>query len=106
MALLSFADSAPRAYRLKVGNAYLTFSTSTGASPATAEQPVNHGFSMHSTSEICWVGGGDVSNRTGTQHYSLLAVSEQHAIEFIRRLVIGELRRLAYEEFFKPVKFS
>src|SRR5271165_5881548 len=34
MALLSFADSAPRAYRLKVGNAYLTFSTSTGASPA------------------------------------------------------------------------
>src|SRR6516225_5135407 len=39
MALLSFADSAPRAYRLKVGNAYLTFSTSTGASPATAEQP-------------------------------------------------------------------
>jgi hypothetical protein len=33
MALLSFADSAPRAYRLKVGNAYLTFSTSTGASP-------------------------------------------------------------------------
>jgi hypothetical protein len=31
--LLSFADSAPRAYRLKVGNAYLTFSTSTGASP-------------------------------------------------------------------------
>ena len=69
-------------------------------------QGVNHGFSMHSTSEICWVGGGDVSNRTATQHYSLLAVSEQHAIEFIRRLVIGELRRFAYEEFFKPVKFS
>src|SRR5271167_5170337 len=33
MALLSFADSAPRAYRLKVGNAYLTFSTSTGTFP-------------------------------------------------------------------------
>jgi 7-keto-8-aminopelargonate synthetase-like enzyme len=33
MALLSFADSAPRAYWLKVGNAYLTFSTSTGTSP-------------------------------------------------------------------------
>jgi hypothetical protein len=33
MALLSFADSAPRAYRLKVGNAYLTFSTSSGTSP-------------------------------------------------------------------------
>jgi hypothetical protein len=33
MALLSFADSAPRAYRLKAGNAYLTFSTSTGTSP-------------------------------------------------------------------------
>src|SRR6266851_4360860 len=33
MALLSFVDSAPRAYRLKVGNAYLTFSTSAGTSP-------------------------------------------------------------------------
>src|SRR5271163_2470911 len=33
MALLSVADSAPRAYRLKVGNAYLTFSTSTGTFP-------------------------------------------------------------------------
>jgi hypothetical protein len=33
MALLSFADSAPRAYWLKVGNAYLTFSTSTGTFP-------------------------------------------------------------------------
>jgi hypothetical protein len=31
--LLSFADSAPRAYWLKAGNAYLTFSTSTGAFP-------------------------------------------------------------------------
>jgi len=36
MALLSFADSAPRAYWLKVGNAYLTFSTSPGASPVGA----------------------------------------------------------------------
>jgi hypothetical protein len=34
--LLSFADSAPRAYWLKAGNAYLTFSTSTGAFPAAA----------------------------------------------------------------------
>src|SRR6516164_5895067 len=33
MALLSFADSAPRAYWLKAGNAYLTFSTSTGTCP-------------------------------------------------------------------------
>jgi hypothetical protein len=33
MALLSFADSVPRAYWLKAGNAYLTFSTSTGTSP-------------------------------------------------------------------------
>jgi len=45
MALLSFADSAPRAYRLKVGNAYLTFSTSTGASPAqlleVPEEPIS-----------------------------------------------------------------
>src|SRR5215467_10910907 len=34
MALLSFADSAPRAYWLKAGNAYLTFSTSTGTFPS------------------------------------------------------------------------
>jgi hypothetical protein len=33
MALLSFVDSAPRAYRLKVGNAYLTFSTAVGTFP-------------------------------------------------------------------------
>jgi hypothetical protein len=46
MALLSFADSAPRAYRLKVGNAYLTFSTSTGTFPG----PVR-GFLVMCTSE-------------------------------------------------------
>src|SRR3974377_1692374 len=34
MALLSFVDRAPQAYRPKVGNAYLTFSTSTGTSPS------------------------------------------------------------------------
>src|SRR5271169_5611548 len=39
MALLSFADSAPRAYWLKVGNAYLTFSTSTGTSPRVSGKP-------------------------------------------------------------------
>src|SRR5277367_11806 len=34
MALLSFVDSAPRAYRLKVGNACPPISTSTGTSPS------------------------------------------------------------------------
>src|SRR5713226_1159458 len=38
MALLSFVDSAPRAYRLKVGNACPPISTSTGTSPS-ATQP-------------------------------------------------------------------
>jgi hypothetical protein len=33
MALLSFADSTPRAYRLKVGNASFPNSTETGAIP-------------------------------------------------------------------------
>ena len=33
MALLSFADSTPRAYRLKVGNASFPNSTTTGAIP-------------------------------------------------------------------------
>jgi transposase-like protein len=36
MALLSFVDSAPRAYRLKVGNACPPISTSTGTSPLAA----------------------------------------------------------------------
>src|SRR5271156_4492362 len=36
MALLSFVDSAPRAYRLKVGNACPPISTSTGTSPIDA----------------------------------------------------------------------
>jgi hypothetical protein len=35
MALLSFADSTPRAYRLKVGNASFPNSTETGAIPMT-----------------------------------------------------------------------
>src|SRR5277367_5908503 len=43
MALLSFVDSAPRAYRLKVGNACPPISTSTGTSPRRsgggADQP-------------------------------------------------------------------
>src|SRR5215469_1971318 len=40
MALLSFADSPPRAYWLKAGNAHLTFSTSPGAFPASALQAI------------------------------------------------------------------
>src|SRR5271170_3476 len=39
MALLSFVDSAPRAYRLKVGNACPPISTSTGTSPADPAPP-------------------------------------------------------------------
>jgi hypothetical protein len=34
MALLSFVDSTPRAYRLKVGNAAWKVSTDPGTSPA------------------------------------------------------------------------
>src|SRR5271163_2622016 len=37
MALLSFVDSAPRAYRLKVGNACPPISTSTGTSPRNGD---------------------------------------------------------------------
>jgi hypothetical protein len=36
VALLSFVHSAPRAYWLKAGNAYLTFSTSAGTFPGEA----------------------------------------------------------------------
>jgi hypothetical protein len=36
MALLSFADSTPRAYRLKVSNASFPNSTETGAIPCAA----------------------------------------------------------------------
>src|SRR5882724_1843105 len=38
MALLSFVDSAPRAYRLKAGNACSPFSTSIGTSPHLARE--------------------------------------------------------------------
>src|ERR1700676_606093 len=41
MALLSFVDSAPRAYRLKVGNACPPISTSTGTSPERPRRPRN-----------------------------------------------------------------
>src|SRR6266478_9834864 len=60
MALLSFADSAPRAYRLKAGNAYLTFSTSTGTSPhrpnppeSAKTQPLLHHTSGHDLRGPC-----------------------------------------------------
>jgi nucleoside-diphosphate-sugar epimerase len=38
MALLPFVDQTPRAYRLKGGNAYLTFSTAAGTSPESASK--------------------------------------------------------------------
>ncbi|WP_426052968.1 hypothetical protein, partial [Bacillus sp. DC4300-2b2] len=41
MALLSFADSTPRAYRLKVSNACPPISTLTGTSPTTDYTPVS-----------------------------------------------------------------
>jgi hypothetical protein len=41
MALLSFVDSVPRAYRLKAGNAYFTFSTSTGTLPERRDRLFN-----------------------------------------------------------------
>src|SRR4029078_3924693 len=40
MALLSFVDSAPRAYRLKASNACPPISTSTGTSPLSAKRYV------------------------------------------------------------------
>jgi hypothetical protein len=40
MALLSSVDSAPRAYRLKVGNACPPISTSTGTSPNPPASPI------------------------------------------------------------------
>jgi len=43
MALLSFVESAPRAYRLKVGNADLfRFSTEPGTSPDAATDGSQH----------------------------------------------------------------
>jgi len=44
MALLSFVESAPRAYRLKVSNAALSISTSGGTIPASvaAQRNIQH----------------------------------------------------------------
>src|SRR5271163_4332010 len=50
MALLSFVDSAPRAYRLKVGNACPPISTSNGTSPAVT-------FAVTATA-VTWIGFG------------------------------------------------
>jgi hypothetical protein len=52
----------------------------------------DHGFSMHSTSEICWV-GGDVSNRSGSHHYNLMSVPQNLAVAFIQNLVTGAVNR-------------
>jgi len=40
MALLSFVDSTPRAYRLKVSNAAPSISTSDGTFPDTSDESV------------------------------------------------------------------
>src|SRR5271157_3961391 len=48
MALLSFADSAPRAYWLKVSNACPPFSTSTGTSPINERDALNDSGNAHS----------------------------------------------------------
>src|SRR6266581_6643036 len=61
MALLSFVDSAPRAYRLKAGNAYLTFSTSAGTSPpATCLMGLGRGGDLHGAAGPRPNGHGDV----------------------------------------------
>jgi hypothetical protein len=41
MTWLSFADSAPRAYWLKAGNAYFTSSTSAGTCPQQQKRTYN-----------------------------------------------------------------
>jgi hypothetical protein len=46
MALLSFVDSAPRAYRLKASNAYRIFSTEAGTSPAAGAAVVKVGAAL------------------------------------------------------------
>src|SRR5271156_6504374 len=48
MALLSFVDSAPRAYRLKVGNACPPISTSNGTSPSFRNESGDLGGFHHS----------------------------------------------------------
>src|SRR5271167_4532881 len=52
MALLSFVASAPRAYWLKAGNAYLTFSTSAGTFPQIY---VIHPTWVHSLSTAAFI---------------------------------------------------
>ena len=49
-------------------------------------------FSMHSTSEIRWVGGGDVSDDKSEQ-FSLMSVPQNLARAVIRNLVTGAVDR-------------
>src|SRR5271167_5120518 len=49
MALLSFVDSAPRAYRLKVGNACPPISTSNGTSPSARSSAVSSSHTRRAT---------------------------------------------------------
>jgi hypothetical protein len=51
MALLSFVDSAPRAYWLKVSNACPPFSTSTGTSPVKIIETFKRGIDLQSGHE-------------------------------------------------------
>jgi len=47
MALLSFVDSTPRAYRLKAGNAARRISTDAGTSPVTTSTTMPSGQFSH-----------------------------------------------------------
>src|SRR5271170_1340450 len=60
MALLSFVDSAPRAYRLKVGNACPPISTSTGTSPSAGAPGTHCEFYELQTSFRQWYGFAQV----------------------------------------------
>src|SRR5271155_4154504 len=69
MALLSFVDSAPRAYRLKVGNACPPISTSNGTSPRKVSvryfttSPI--GLEQKTSDRIC--------GRSGLEYWKLAA---------------------------------
>jgi hypothetical protein len=82
MALLSFADSAPRAYRRKVGNACPPISTSTGTSPCL----INLGL----TAVIGWLAEGaahrlvDAAGLTATANVTWIANVSAQAFTIAR----------------------
>jgi hypothetical protein len=95
MALLSFVESAPRAYRLKASNAAPPISTSAG----TSASPINNRYSILTRSASCcfwsFVFKNDEPERSNPRGFRLAAraLSRRHGLVVARAGRVADIER-------------